>query len=201
MSPTVIPFRSAAALDPAVLDPTHEAHDAAVEGSVAGTVERTVDGTVDADMALVATNIGRFGMHLVHVGEGCSCGDCTTAPLPPDQRFGYTVGLTGLGHPELLVRGLGARETAVLLDRWGDTVLGGHVFDAGHLLCEGPGGTTWELVPVHHPSETLRWAARYYRGTASGALGTGLSALELIPARRPCPCDWCGRGRVATGPS
>lgn len=172
MSSTVIPFRPA---------PTT----AAEAGVAAGT-------GVDADMALVATNIERVGMHLVHVGEGCTCGDCAAAPLPLDQRFGYTVGLTDHGHPELLVRGLGARETAGLLNRWGDTVLGGHVFDAGHLLCEGPHGATWELVPVHRPPETLRWAARYYRVADSAALPTGLSALELIPARRPCPCDWCG---------
>lgn len=143
---------------------------------------------IDPDMLRVATNIDRHGMHVVHVGEGCDCGDCGAAPLPPDQMFGYTIGLTDLGHPELLVRGLTGRETAGLLNRWGATVLAGQVFDAGHLLCEGSRGTTWELVPVRRPSRTLRWAGRYY-----GTAGTGgVSALELIPARRPCPCEGCG---------
>ena len=85
------------------------------------------------------------------------------------------------------MRGLSARETADLLGRWGETVLTGQVFDAGHLLCEGSGGPTWELVPVRRPSRTLRWAVRYYRTSGTG----GLAALELIPARRPCPCEGC----------
>ncbi|MFN3602282.1 MAG: DUF4262 domain-containing protein [Dietzia sp.] len=142
---------------------------------------------IDPDMALVAATIDRYGLHLVHVGEGCACEDCESAPLPPDQRFGYTVGLTDRGHPELLVRGLGARETAGLLNRWGGCVLDGQVLDAGHLLCEGPDEPTWELVPVRRPSRTLRWAGRYYRTAGTG----GLTALELVPARRPCPCDGC----------
>ena len=143
--------------------------------------------TVDRDMLRVAANVERSGMHVVHVGEGCDCDDCAATPLPPDDRFGYTIGLTDLGHPELLVRGLSARETADLLGRWGETVLAGQVFDAGHLLCEGSGGPTWELVPVRRPSRTLRWAGRYYRTSGTG----GLTALELIPARRPCPCEGC----------
>ena len=142
---------------------------------------------IDPTMLGIASAIDRHGMHVIHIGEGCDCGECTAAPLPPDQRFGYTIGLTGVGHPELMVRGLSARETAGLLSRWGDTVLSGEVFDAGHLLCEGSGGPTWELVPVRRPSRTLVLAARYYRTAGTG----GLSALELIPARRPCPCEVC----------
>lgn len=140
-------------------------------------------GTTDPG-AQVASAIERFGFHLVHVGDACDCRDCDAAPLPPDQRFGYTIGLTELGQPELLVRGLSARESAEVLDRWAATVLAGQVFDAGHLLCEGSGGPTWELVPVRNPARTLLWADRYYPAAE-------LSALELIPARRSCPCQWC----------
>lgn len=145
------------------------------------------------EMMQVATNIDRYGLHLVHVGEGCDCGDCSAEPLPPGRRFGYTVGLTDCAHPELLVRGQGARETAELLNRWGGVVLDGQTLDAGHLLCEGPGGPTWELVPVRRASQVLVWAWRYYctAGFEHTAGFDPLSALELIPARRPCPCDGC----------
>ena len=68
-----------------------------------------------------------------------------------------------------------------------DAVLDGLIFDAGHLLCEGAGGPTWELIPVRRPTQTLRWAGRYYRGAGVGLV----DALELIPARRPCPCEVC----------
>jgi len=143
---------------------------------------------VDPLMTQVATRVERYGFHVVHVGEGCDCDDCSESPVPPEEWFGYTIGLTALGHPELLVRGLGARDTAGILNRWGDGVLDGLHLDAGHLLCEGPGGPTWELVPVRRPAQTLRLAARYYRRAGTDAV----DALELIPARRPCPCEGCG---------
>lgn len=145
----------------------------------------TAAATTSPEMLRVAAVIDRYGMNIVHVGESCGCSDCLASPLPPEETFGYTIGLTELGQPELLVRGLGARESAALLNRWGDLVLDGETLDAGHLLCEGPGGATWELIPVRRPSRTLRWASLYY--------GAGeLNALELIPARRPCPCGTCG---------
>src|SRR5699024_9166994 len=84
-------------------------------------------GARDPEMERVARNIALHGLHLVHVGEGCDCADCTEPAAPPEERFGYTIGLTARGHPELLVRGLGAQETAELLNRWGRTVLAGDV--------------------------------------------------------------------------
>ena len=111
--------------------------------------------TIDRDMLRVAANVERSGMHVVHVGEGCDCGDCAATPLPPDDRFGYTIGLTDLGHPELLVRGLSARETADLLGRWGETVL------APGLRCRAPAvrglrrpdlGTGPRTPAVPHPA-------------------------------------------------
>ena len=149
-------------------------------------MSRTALATVDPQMLKIAAVIDRYGMNVVHVGEGCDCPVCHEAPVAPAEWFGYTIGLTELGHPELVVRGLGGRETAALLGRWGDLVLGGEPLDAGHLLCEGPAGTTWELVPVHRPRRILRWADLYY-----GAGTEEVSALELIPARRPCPCGTC----------
>ena len=59
--------------------------------------------TIDRDMLRVAANVERSGMHVVHVGEGCDCGDCAATPLPPDERFGYTIGLTAClpGRPPI----------------------------------------------------------------------------------------------------
>lgn len=141
----------------------------------------------DPQMEMVARNIDRAGLHLVHVGESCDCGECSSVPAPRDEQFGYTVGLTELGHPELLVRGLGAQETAELLGRWGGTVLAGDVFAEGHLLCEGPGGARWELAAVPRARSELVWATRYYGRDRIGPR----SALELAPTRRPCLCGGC----------
>lgn len=142
----------------------------------------------DPDMELVATNIARSGLHLVHVGEQCDCGACAAEPLPTAERFGYTVGLTERGHPELLVRGLGARETAQLLGRWGGTALSGDTFAEGHLLCEGSEGSRWELVSVPRARRELAWATRYYGRDRLGHR----PALELVPTKRPCLCTACG---------
>lgn len=142
----------------------------------------------DPDMDRVALTIEEFGLHLVHVGEGCDCPDCTEAPSPPGERFGYTVGLTEKRHPELLVRGLGAQETAELLNRWGGTVLAGDVFEEGHILCEGPLGRRWELVEAPRPAQTLVWAARYYGRDRL----LHRPPLELVPTPRPCLCSACG---------
>lgn len=141
----------------------------------------------DPQMERVAANIADHGLHLVHVGESCDCPDCPEPPIPAVEQFGYTVGLTGHNHPELLVRGLGARATAELLNRWGGTVLAGDAFAEGDLLCEGPGAARWELTPVARPAQTLVWAARYFGRDRLGHR----PALELVPTQRPCRCTDC----------
>lgn len=141
----------------------------------------------DSQMERVAADIADHGLHLVHVGERCDCPDCAEAPTPPEERFGYTVGLTEHGHPELLVRGLGARETAELLNTWGGTVLAGDAFAEGHLLCAGPGAARWELTPVARPAQTLVWAARYFGRDRL----VHRPPLELVPTRRACRCAGC----------
>lgn len=142
----------------------------------------------DPDMDRVALTIEEFGLHLVHVGERCDCAECATAASPAEERFGYTVGLTERHHPELLVRGLAARETAELLNGWGGAVLAGDVFDEGHILCEGPSGRRWELVAVPRPVQELVWAARYYGRDQLGHR----PPLELVPLPGPCLCAACG---------
>lgn len=142
----------------------------------------------DLEMEMVARNIDRSGLHLVHVGESCDCGVCESTPSPLAEQFGYTVGLTEVGHPELLVRGLGAEVTAELLGRWGRTVFAGAVFAPGHLLCEGPGEAAWDLLEVPEAGRELVWATRYYGRDRIGPH----SALELVPTQRPCLCEGCG---------
>ena len=45
---------------------------------------------------------------------------------PDEPGFGYTIGLFGLGHPELVVVGLGADRAHAVLDRVGGLVAEGH---------------------------------------------------------------------------
>ena len=53
---------------------------------------------------------------------------------PDEPPFGYTVGLFGLGHPELVLVGLGADTTHRVLGRAAGTVADGRDLVAGELL-------------------------------------------------------------------
>jgi hypothetical protein len=77
--------------------------------------------------------------------------------------FGYTVGMFGLGHDELLVFGLGAHDTAGLLNTVGDMVQAGDTIIPGQALTVG----TWphQIIPerVPNPGEIVYSANRFYR--------------------------------------
>lgn len=128
---------------------------------------------------------GASGVRVVHVGEHCECDGCDAPSLPVAERFGYTVGLTGLGEPELLLRGQDALTTARVLGHWAEAVTEGDRLAAGHLLCEGPDGRRWELREVPRAADTLLWTAHYYRRPSAAPI----RALELVPTDRPCRCE------------
>lgn len=127
-------------------------------------------------------------LRLVHIGEGCSCPGCGSEPIPLAERFGYTIGLTAYGRPELYIRGVTADDAGRLLGMWGESALEGDGFAAGDLLCEGPGRPTWRLRTVADPAATLLWAEHAYGGTEHGPV----RALEMVrvPGHRYDP--FCG---------
>ena len=77
--------------------------------------------------------------------------------------FGYTVGLFGLGHPELVVVGLGQDNTHAILQRVAALVADGRDLVAGELLTfsDRPDGLVVEVLP--NPGEVLFAANRHYR--------------------------------------
>lgn len=80
--------------------------------------------------------VEKFGFGLVHVGETCSEPGCDAHDEGPP--FTYTVGLTAMGHPELLVHGLRASASAPLLNHLGDRIAAGQSFHHMQALpCEG----------------------------------------------------------------
>jgi hypothetical protein len=84
-----------------------------------------------------------------------------------EPPFGYTIGLFGLGHPELVVVGLGPDATHAVLGRAAETVAAGRDLVAGELL-------TWPewdglLVVVEempNPGEVVLAANRFYERPA-----------------------------------
>lgn len=82
---------------------------------------------------------------------------------PDEPDFGYTIGLFGLGHPELVVTGLGPDGTHAVLGRVADDVVDGRNLVPGELLTwsERPG---WRVVveQLPNPGEVVLGANRFY---------------------------------------
>ena len=81
---------------------------------------------------------------------------------PDEPAFGYTIGLFGLGHPELVVVGLGMDDAHDVLNRVAGLVADGRDLVAGELLTfsEWAGRLVVEEVP--NPGEVLLGANRFY---------------------------------------
>jgi hypothetical protein len=81
-----------------------------------------------------------------------------TSDEPP---FGYTVGLFGVGHPELVVVGMGHESACGYLNRAAGMVLDGRDFVPGELITDnGEVVLTVEVVP--NPGEILYSENRFY---------------------------------------
>lgn len=80
---------------------------------------------LDQEDAHVAEVIRRHGVCLQLVGMGtCSVPGCL-CPADSGRPFGYTIGLFGISHPELVIVGLDEREAPRILNDAARLVLGG----------------------------------------------------------------------------
>jgi Domain of unknown function (DUF4262) len=89
-----------------------------------------------------------------YVGEGDD---------PGEPAFGYTVGLFGLGHPELIVVGLGPDNTHGHLNCVAEMVAAGRALVPGELLSwEGWAGRLF-VEECPNPGDVVLVANRWYR--------------------------------------
>ena len=81
-----------------------------------------------------------------------------------EPPFGYTIGLFGLGHPELVVVGLGVDTAHAVLQRVAEDVAAGRDLVPGELV-RWDGGRPGQLFvePSPNPGEVLLGANRFYR--------------------------------------
>ena len=81
---------------------------------------------------------------------------------PGEPAFGYTTGLFGLGHPELVVVGLSRDPTYSMLDRTARMVVDGRDLVPGEQLtwADWEGSLIVEALP--NPGEILFGANRFY---------------------------------------
>jgi hypothetical protein len=80
---------------------------------------------------------------------------------PDEPAFGYTIGLFGLGHPELVVVGLDHHPTHDLLRLSADLVTGGRDLLPGELV-HVDGRDPVVVEPVPNPGEVVLGANRHY---------------------------------------
>ncbi|WP_374314868.1 DUF4262 domain-containing protein [Microbacterium sp.] len=101
-----------------------------------------------------AQTIRRHGTSIEYV-----VGDMRRRQTP----FAYTIGLFGMGHPELLVFGLDARTTGLLLNDVADRVRAGRDIVPGELLEFGGWGHRVTVEAVPNPGDIAFAANRYYQ--------------------------------------
>ncbi len=128
----------------------------------------------DAHLAAVIRR-GRIAVQYVGPGEPAH-----------EPAFGYTIGLFGLGHPDLVAVGLGPEATHALLDAVAGLVLAGRSLVPGELV-EGVGGCGDLVVEeCPNPGEVLLGANRWYRRPAEFSV----PALHLTWAAPPGCFPW-----------
>jgi hypothetical protein len=122
-----------------------------------------LDAWLDQEDKATAARIRKFGWHIEYVGGGC-CGvpGCDGGD-PSDQRFAYTVGLFGLGHPELLIFGVSPRAAAAVLNELGNRIRDGEDFVPGQLLTLARGGCRIVVEQVPNPGQIVFAANRHYQ--------------------------------------
>jgi hypothetical protein len=133
---------------------------------------------LDQEDAHLAAVIRRTRFAVQYVGPG---------DLPSEPAFGYTIGLFGLGHPELVVVGRGSSATHTLLDAVAGEVVAGRSVVPGELLEVGREELVAEECP--NPGEVLLSANRWYRRPAEHSV----PALQLTWAS-PSGCFPWDRG-------
>ena len=117
---------------------------------------------LDQSDADVVAHVRQYGVHLVYVNGGeCSAPGCSGARTEGPE-FGYTVGLFGIGHPELLIVGIGMQTGAWVLNELAARIREGGDLLPGELVTfdDWPHRIVVETVP--NPGEILFEANHFY---------------------------------------
>ena len=81
---------------------------------------------------------------------------------PDEPPFGYTIGLFGLGHPELVVVGVGHDVAHGMLNRIAGAVVGGRNLVPGEVLHDEDGRALLTVEVLPNPGEVVFSANRFY---------------------------------------
>jgi hypothetical protein len=80
-----------------------------------------------------------------------------------EPAFGYTVGLFGVGHPELVAVGLDHETACGLLNRVADMVFDGRDLVPGEVITDDDGVDVLTVEVLPNPAEVVFAANRFYQ--------------------------------------
>ncbi|WP_104522364.1 DUF4262 domain-containing protein [Blastococcus atacamensis] len=108
---------------------------------------------LDQEDARLAQVIRRHRVAVQYVAAGEGSGE---------PSFGYTVGLFGVGHPELVVVGVGYETACGVLNTVADMVLDGRDLVPGEVVADDDGTPVIAIEELPNPGEVLFSANRFY---------------------------------------
>jgi hypothetical protein len=120
----------------------------------------------DQERAWLSDTVRRHGWAVQYIGGGsCTHADC---PGEDDEGppFGYTVGLFGMGHPELLVFSLPMETTCQVLNTFGERIRSGENLIPGQELTLEDNYHRFVAEVVPNPGEIVFCANDFYQRPA-----------------------------------
>ena len=122
-----------------------------------------LDAWLDQHDAWTTQTIRRVGWAIQYVGgdtcstPGCECPPSDAAP------FAYTIGMFGLGHPELLILGVDQETASIVLNTLGADIRSGAQLLPGMQVTAGDWPYRIVLEAVPNPGDILFDANRFYQ--------------------------------------
>lgn len=145
---------------------------------------------LDQEDAWIKSVIRRHGWAIEYIGGGCCSVPGCDGGDDEGPPFAYTVGLFGVGHPELLVFGLDPETTTALLNELGNRVRGDEALVPGQLLTFDE----WEhrVVPeeVPNPGDIVFSANRFYQRPAEYSVPVLQLSYDDFEGRFPWEEDY-----------
>lgn len=141
---------------------------------------------LDQEDARITSVIRRFGWAIEYIGGGCCSAPGCDGGDDEGPPFAYTVGLYGLGHPELLVFGLDPSTALGLLNTLGKRIREHEeALIPGHLLTfeEWDHRVIPEVVP--NPGEIVFSANRFYERPAEFSVPVLQLSYDDLAGRFP----------------
>lgn len=139
---------------------------------------------LDQEDAMVADVIRRHGWLIQYVGGGvCRAPGCESSEDEP--AFAYTVGLFGMGHPELLIFGTDPHTAHGVLNELAGRVKAGAVLLPGQVIDfeQWPHRIVPEEVP--NPGDIVFAANRFYRRPDEASVPVLQLSYDDIAGRFP----------------